>query len=253
MTKHWIYKYNLLMFDKVGSTNEEALRLVYSGAKGDYAIFAKQQIARREGHYKQLYAPEGNFYLSLLLEPVFTVESGVEMYFVAVLAVKEAITYTLGIDLNINFQWPNDVLLNGKKICEITLEFSSASQKNIPDWFVISIEINVMHFPTEVEFNATSLKNEGCGEVPCDLLLNEFMKSFVSRYNVWRNRGFNTLKLEWMSSAFNLNKPITVIFRGEKISGVFKGIDKVGSLLLSLADGQLKTIIVSEVLFEQKF
>jgi BirA family biotin operon repressor/biotin-[acetyl-CoA-carboxylase] ligase len=250
MTKHWVHKYNLLIYDHLDSTNSEALRLAHNGVKGNHVIFAKLQTDGRGRHGKHWDSPEGNFYLSLLLDPIFTVQSGAELSFVTSLAVKDAIMYVLGINyLNISFKWPNDILLNGKKLGGILLESSSTPQKNIPDWFIVGVGINLMHYPNEADYPATSLKDEGFGEVPVNLVLNAFMESFSTRY-MWRNRGFNTLRLEWVNNAFNLNKPVTVIFKGEKLQGIFEDIDEAGSLLMRLPDGQIKKIVAGEVFFE---
>ena len=253
MTKHWLHKYNLLMYDHVDSTNATALRLVQSGVKGNYIIFSKQQTEGKSRYGSEWFSPKGNFFLSLLLEPTFTVQSGAELSFVTSLAIRDALTSVLGLNyLDINFKWPNTILLNGKEIGGVLLESSSTPQKNIPNWFIIGVGINLIHYQEGGDFPSTSLKNEGFGEIPSDLLLNAFMESFANHYNVWRNRGFAVLKLEWLKSAFNLNKTITVLFKGQKLTGTFEGIDDVGYLLMRLEDGHFQKVIAGEVFFEPR-
>jgi BirA family biotin operon repressor/biotin-[acetyl-CoA-carboxylase] ligase len=242
------------MYDHVDSTSAVALRLVQSGVKGNYVIFSKQQTEGKSGYGNEWFSPEGNFFLSLLLEPTFTIQSGAELSFVTSLAIRDAIISVLGVNyLDISFKWPNTILLNGKKIGGILLESSSTPQKNIPNWFIVGIGINLMHYQEGTDFPSTSLKHEGFGEIPSNLLLNAFMENFSNRYNIWRNRGFAILKLEWLKSAFNINKPITVLFKGQKLTGVFEGIDDVGTLLMRLEDGQCQKVIAGEVFFEPRF
>ena len=251
MTKHWVHKYNLVMYDTIDSTNAAALRLVHNGVKGNLVIHAKQQTDGKGRHGKEWISGEGNFYLSILLDPTFTIQSGSGLSFVTALAIKDAFAQILGVSYSeLKFKWPNDILLNGKKIGGILLETSSTPHKNIPSWFIVGVGINLMNFPDNTDFPATSLRHEGFGEIPCNLMLNAFMDSFAKRYNIWHNRGFGMLKLEWLDSAYNLNMPVSIHFKGKRISGIFEGIDDVGSLLMRLEDGQLHKIIAGEVFFE---
>ena len=166
MTKHWVHKYNLLMYDHVDSTNAAALRLVQNGVKGNYIIFSKQQTEGKSRYGSEWFSPKGNFFLSLLLEPTFTIQSGAELSFVTSLAIRDALISVLGLNyLDINFKWPNTILLNGKKIGAVLLESSSTPQKNIPNWFIIGIGINLIHYQEGGDFPSTSLKNEGFGDL----------------------------------------------------------------------------------------
>jgi biotin-(acetyl-CoA carboxylase) ligase len=58
------------------------------------------------------------------------------------------------------------------------------------------------------------------------------------------------VKVKWLDSAYNLNMPVSIHFKGKRISGIFEGIDDVGSLLMRLEDGQLHKLIAGEVFFE---
>lgn len=251
MTKHWVHKFNLVMFDSVKNTNREAQKLSCNAERSSYVVYAKEQTDGKDRHGKTWSSPKGNFYSSIALHPTFTVQSGGQLALVISMAIKDALTDIFGINYaELKFQWPSDIMLNGKKIGGILLEASSTPFKNIPAWFVAGIGVNLISHNEDSQYPTSSLKEEGFGEILGESLLNAFMTNFSKRYNTWHNRSFKTMKLEWLESAYGLNEPMSVHFKGEVINGVFEGIDDDGALLLRLKDGQLKKIMSSEVFFD---
>ncbi|MFN7039351.1 MAG: biotin--[acetyl-CoA-carboxylase] ligase [Alphaproteobacteria bacterium] len=207
---NWYKNFNLLIFDEIDSTNEEAKRLCHAGIKENFIIWAKSQTKGKGRQGKKWISPENNLYLSLLIRPNCTASEATNFSFLAAIAAGEAIKEN-SINCNsLEYKWPNDLMFNKKKFGGILLESSLKSNSEHIDWLVIGIGINIFSYPMEnIQYPATSLK-EAEIDISCEKLLGDLMKNFAYYYKKWEIEGFENIRLKWIEKAMNLGKVITI-------------------------------------------
>ena len=228
--------YRLVAHERIASTSDEAKRLAGEDAPAGTLVWARVQTAGRGRQGRQWVSPAGNFYASLILRPALPVATAAQLGFVAALAIADA-CLALAPDAAISLKWPNDVLLNGRKLAGLLLESQSRGDGML-DWLVLGIGINLATYPVEVEYPATALATTGA-DVDAEAMLGALGASFLAWYERWREgAGFATIRVEWLARAQGLNQPIRVRLPGETRVGMFAGLDSDGALLLDTGTGR---------------
>ena len=239
MPKDWL----LIAKDTVGSTNEEAKRLAMHKASEGVVVLAKEQTAGHGRRSRNWYSPRGNLFCSIILKPEKLLSESSQVSFVATVALVEALDKLCG--LKACCKWPNDVLINDKKLSGLLLEVSGEEQNVI----ILGLGVNVSKSPDkEVLYPATSLKKEGV-DVSVESMLEAFLFSFNSWYEIWKKEGFEKVGKAWLSNAKGVGEKITVRLPATTFQGIFKGLDKDGALLLETPDGKTKKITAGDVFF----
>ncbi|UIP92870.1 biotin--[acetyl-CoA-carboxylase] ligase [Wolbachia endosymbiont of Anopheles demeilloni] len=133
-------------------------------------------------------------------------------------------------DLNLQYKWPNDVLIDGEKISGILLKKKSNS-----NWLIIGIGININHAPLP---GTTCISNYGESVSHRDLL-KELIINFNKLRKQWLFDGFYAIREMWLKKAFKMNEQISVKLADKLYEGIFADIDKSGKLVLQQKDGSL--------------
>lgn len=251
-------------YKEVSSTNKEALDLIDKGISNETVIIADKQTEGRGRTGKSWISPEGNLYASLIINQEKDVSKLTELTFVTALAVGNTLLslnflnnqthcgvipvrdtgFSSGSqckstgmtrdqfinDLNLQHKWPNDVLIDGKKISGILLEKKSNS-----NWLIIGIGINVNHAPLP---GTTCISNYG-GSVSNIDLLKKLIINFNKLRKQWLFDGFHAIREMWLKKAFKMNEQISVKLVDKLYEGIFADIDKSGKLVLQQKDGSL--------------
>ncbi len=221
----------LQSFAELDSTNEEAKRQAASGAPAGTLIWARTQTAGRGRRGRAWVSVPGNLYLSLLLRPARPAGAAAQLGFAAALAVGEALLPLLPRVVDLAYKWPNDVLVAGRKISGILLESQAAGEGRI-DWLVVGIGVNLVAFPTDSEYPATSMAAAGAAPVALDALLEAVARAFHFWYERWLAEGFEPLRAAWLARASGLGQAIRVRLPQGESQGRFAGLDEEGALLL---------------------
>ena len=240
--------YKLVTLDEVDSTNDEARRLAEKGAEEGTLVWGLSQRKGRGRRGRDWVSPEGNLYLSLLLRPDCPPREAAQLSFVAAMALAGGLTMLVPPHSRIDFKWPNDVLLNERKVAGILLEASTTGPDAL-DWLIVGMGVNVASAPDDPNFPATSLRAEGCGEVTPGEVLEGFARHFLARVGSWIEDGFAPLREEVMRYAKGVGEEITVKLGDEAIEGIFADIDETGALIVELVDGSLRTVHAGDVFF----
>lgn len=226
---------------RVDSTNAEAMRLAPQ-LSGPIWIMARRQEAGRGRRGRAWTDPEGNFAATLLLRPQGGPAAAAQLSFVAALAVHDALKTLCGPQLNLALKWPNDVLLNGGKLCGILLE--SAGSGGQVTALAVGIGINLAAAPEAgaVEPGAlrpVCLKDE-TGLVPDqDLVLDALAASFDHWWRQHRDFGFAPIRTAWLARAARLGETVTARSGTQETVGRFEGIDESGALILTGPRGRV--------------
>jgi BirA family transcriptional regulator, biotin operon repressor / biotin---[acetyl-CoA-carboxylase] ligase len=233
--------------DEVSSTNTEALARARAGDSGFLWITAERQSGGRGRRGREWVSERGNLYSSLLLVDFAPTEELGSLPLAVALAVHETIVSVMPSDgATVDIKWPNDVLIDRRKISGILLE-----AERLPDGrmaLVIGIGINIRARPDLARYPVTSLADQGVSISPEELFARLYV-NMSDALSVWdQGRGIGEIVRRWRGVACGIGEKITVNLPDRSISGIFSGIDDKGLLLLDSAAGTL-SIAAGDVFF----
>ncbi len=212
-------------------------------------MWAISQTKGRGREGKTWESGRGNLYLSILLNENIPITRQPQFSFVTALAAYDLI-YTLtrqsGVSSKIRLKWPNDILVDDKKISGILLESLSFNDNTS---LVIGIGVNVKNSPSNVNQPSTSLADQGINYIELEEVINNFMFSFEKYRILWQQSGFIEIRKLWLKKAAKLNETITIDNGREKITGIFKDIDFSGGIRIRAADGKIHSLSAGQVFF----
>jgi len=231
----------VIYYPRLASTMEVAKQEAQQGATEGTVVIADEQTAGK-GRLKRVWlSPKGNIALSIILHPgVAHLPSLIMLASLAVVHSIEAVT-----GLKSQIKWPNDVLINGRKVCGILIE--SEVQGNIVNYAIIGIGINVnlrlTDFP-EIRLTATSLSDELGRSVSCLSVVRYLLVDMERLYLALR--AGESIYEEWRDSLVTLGRRVRVESGETTYEGVAESVAKDGSLLLRHSDGSLTKIVTGD-------
>lgn len=248
--------YTHIALEKVGSTNGEAARFLEEGAACDRTVITAMEQARGRGRGNRTWSsPSGNLYATLLLNPDRAKSEWPHLCFVLSLAIAESLKIILSNKSQVQVKWPNDVLVNGRKICGILLE--TYHTKAGESFMLLGFGINCRHHPDAALFPATDLISQGAPQSHAtpEAVLAFILQQFEPLYQNWQLIGLKNIRTAWLNLAKNLGEPITIhvsdfLPDGGKLNGTFVDVDEdSGALLLKEEDGLVHRITHGDVFF----
>ena len=243
--------YRLWELDCVDSTNAEAKRMAEAGCPDSTVVWAKRQTAGRGRRGRAWVSDEGNLYFSIVLRMPYPMQVMTQLSFVAANALADAIQVTAPRGAFVNVKWPNDVLVEGKKIAGILMEGEVEPGTDHFKWLVLGIGVNVASHPPEsdTERPATSLAGEGVvGDgLNVEALLDTLAKRFLAGLVTWRNLGFGPIRRHWLLRAKGLGGPVQVRLPNETLEGIFAALDENGALVLHMENQPNRLITAGDV------
>ena len=237
----------VLAFSSIGSTNEEALARARGGEMGPLWIAAERQTAGRGRRGRQWISERGNLFASLLLTDPAPVAEVSGICFVAGLALHDAVLETAhGLaPVQLTLKWPNDLLLDGKKLGGILVEGSSLAGGHHAA--VTGFGLNCASHPAGTEFPATSLAAAGFSAAPA-VVLSALGAAMDLRLAEWqRGANFASIRAAWLARAHGIGAAIEVRLADRTLAGLFEAIDPAGALVLKQRDGTRETIAAGDV------
>jgi BirA family biotin operon repressor/biotin-[acetyl-CoA-carboxylase] ligase len=220
--------YKMKIYEALDSTNDEAKRLLATvGSHEGTILLARTQTGGRGRQNRPWISPIGNLYMSLItqdVEPAFLSQYALLWG----LVIRQAIAEHTKID--VRCKWPNDVLIEDKKVSGVLIERSSST-------LIVGVGINILYYPENVMFPATCLA-ENTKEVPTPEILGENIANLYGTLrHRWVEKGFEDIRLSWLQSAWKLNKEINIRQEASSVVGIFETIDESGALILKTATG----------------
>lgn len=236
---------SIYVFDELDSTQDFANALpIVESVHGTIVIAKKQKMGKgRIG--KSWISPEGGLWMSIIFRPEFNMNSIIFTQFIGAIAIAEAIKEVANIRCSL--KWPNDVLINEKKVCGILVDVNLESNNKV---IVMGIGLNANIEPSLVNnkltqdfINATSLNKE-CGH---EIDLVQLTKSIIDRIEYYYYDLLTTGKLMeiinlWKKNSDIIGKRATIYDGNEKFVGQIIDIDKDGALLMKLGDSSVKRV-----------
>jgi len=222
-------------FPTIDSTNNEAKRRAVSGQRGPVWLLADSQSNGMGRGGREWYSPKGNLYTTYLLPFLGELRNAALMSFVACLAVAETLE-TYAPASRVSLKWPNDALLDGKKVAGVLLEAGGEPGKH---WLAVGIGINLVHKPTEARWPPAALADVVTPPSP-DIALQTLIQSFDTWHAKFEVLGFPAIQNAWLSRAAHIGELIEARLTNETLSGVFQGIGDDGTLLLATDNGDIR-------------
>jgi len=238
--------WRLKVFESLGSTSDLCRSLAVAGEPEGLAVLARrQERGRGRGGREWLSAP-GNLFISVLLRPNSPLRDGGLWSLLAAVALADTVAPLLPDVSALTLKWPNDLLLNGRKLAGILLD-SAADNSHKIDWLVIGFGLNLAAAPEVPGRAIASLKVATPPE--------EVAKALLARLDHWRclqlTEGFAPVRAAWLARAQPIGSPITLKRGGADIDGAFAGLAEDGSLLLQTV-GRISAFAAGEIVPQER-
>ena len=232
MHTEWVAK-EVLYFDTIDSTNTKAQELAEKGYPSGTLVVADKQDSGKGRRGRSWVSPSGTgIFMTLMIKPDINPNNASMLTLVAALAVAKAITSVTGEEALI--KWPNDIVVNGKKVCGILTEMNA--QFDYINNIVVGIGINVHNesFPEEISQMASSLMIEAGGKrFHRAQIIAETMSYFEQYYDTFlKTQDLSALVREYDELLVNRNKSVRVLDPKEPFDGKAMGITPKGELIV---------------------
>lgn len=232
MHTDWVAK-EVLYFDKIDSTNTKAQELAEKGYPSGTLVVADKQESGKGRRGRSWVSPSGTgIFMTLMIKPDINPNNASMLTLVAALAVAKAITSVT--DEEAMIKWPNDIVVNGKKVCGILTEMNA--QFDYINHIVVGIGINVHNesFPEEISQMASSLMIEAGGKrFHRAQIIAETMSYFEQYYDTFlKTQDLSALVREYDKLLVNRNKSVRVLDPKEPFDGKAMGITPKGELIV---------------------
>lgn len=246
METKWLGK-NLHFYEKIDSTNLEAKRLADGGAPEGTVVVADCQERGRGRLGRVWTSPAGcGLWMSMVLKPSFPAAQASMVTLVTAMAVMEAIQETAGVQVHI--KWPNDLVVQGKKVCGILTEMSM--EEGRISFIVPGIGVNVNNsgFPEELCEKAISLAMLTGTRISRAELTGAICRSFEKYYGDFLEKGsLAGMKDAYNEKLINRNQQVVISDGAGSFTCISEGIDETGALLIRREDGRREAISSGEV------
>ncbi|MDE5748223.1 MAG: biotin--[acetyl-CoA-carboxylase] ligase [Acetatifactor sp.] len=230
-----------------GSTNLLAKQAGEEGASHGALFVADEQTAGRGRRGRNWQSPPGaNIYFTILLRPDFQPNQASMLTLVMAHSVAVAVRRVTGLEPGI--KWPNDVLLEGRKICGILTEMSL--EREYIHYVVCGVGINVagQEFPEEIREHATTVEAVCGRHISKGELLQYVMEAFEQDYDAFAAAGDLTPLLEsYNRMLVNCDRSVRVLDPKGEWEGIARGINSRGELLVENAEGIVTAVYAGEV------
>ena len=226
-------------FSEIGSTMDAARELAKKGAGEGTIVLAEAQTHGRGRLGREWLSPKGGIYFTLILRPKISPANAPRINLMASVAV--AVTIRKLFRLDAGLKWPNDVLIEGKKVCGILAEMDA--ETDVLNFVNLGIGINANTSIPRFEKTATSLKHATGKDISRKELLGALLVEIEHRQASLMEA---TLLEEWRKLSVTLDKDVRIVAPGEVIVGRAIDVDSTGALIIRERNGSLKKAVAGD-------
>lgn len=238
---------NLSYLKETDSTNNDAKRCMEEGGAHGTLIVAERQTAGRGRRGKLWESPEGTaIYMTIGMKPEFAPDKVSMLTLVMALSVAQAIEEQSGLEAGI--KWPNDVVVNKRKVCGILTEMILEAEYIRCVVTGVGINVNQPSMPEEIAQTATSLFIEKGEKLSRAALIESVMRHFENNYDCFiGSLDLSELKEAYEARLANKDKLVRVLDPKGEYEGIARGIRCTGELIVELPDGIVREVYAGEV------
>ena len=226
-------------FPEIGSTMDVAIKLARKGAREGTIVIAEAQAHGRGRLSREWLSPKGGIYFTLILRPRISPAYAPRINLMASVAVATTIKKLFG--LNAELKWPNDVLIEGRKVCGILAEMDA--EMDVVKFVNVGIGINANTSVLQFAKTATSLKDVLGREISRKEFLSVLFREIEQQQALLMEAD---LIKEWKELSGTLNKYVMILSPGEVIVGRAIDIDATGALIVKERNGSLKKALAGD-------
>lgn len=232
-------------FDTLDSTNEEAARRARAGDLGPVWLEAGVQTAGRGRRGRAWLSQPGNVFMTYFGATTRAPADVALLGFATAVAVGETIDALSGRAVA-QLKWPNDVLLDGAKVCGILLESGATDQGAV--WFALGVGVNVVSAPEGLDYPIASLAQIGVNEDAAHIRAR-LRSAIGDAARTLGSEGFAPIRARWTGMATGIGKTVRAQIGAEAITGRALGLGADGALTIETPNGQTRSISAGEVYF----
>jgi BirA family biotin operon repressor/biotin-[acetyl-CoA-carboxylase] ligase len=234
----------IFYYDTLTSTIDMAMEFGVKGCASGTLILAESQTKGKGRLGRNWFSPKHKgLYMSLILRPNMLPTQASILTLLAAVSICDAIKSASGIATQI--KWPNDLLVNNKKICGILTQVVAETDRI--DFVIISAGINVNNDKKALLSTATSLKEQKKEEVSRVSLLQEILRELEANYLSLEKKGVGQILEKWRQSNGTLGRRVKVYCQHKHIEGEALDIDTDGGLLIRKDNGITEKVMSGDV------
>ncbi|NBI30504.1 biotin--[acetyl-CoA-carboxylase] ligase [Chengkuizengella marina] len=233
---------------EVDSTQTMAAEMVKKGEEEGTVIIAEQQTDGRGRLGRKWFSPPGTgIWMSMILKPQIPLQFIHQLTLLISVAICRVIKRMLDVDVGI--KWPNDLYINGKKVCGILLESSAEDErvKHVIAGVGISVNLLQKDIPEDLKDKMTSLCIETGIKCNREELLISLFKEWEELYMLYLSEGFAPIRILWEALSICLHCPIQVHTHQGIVKGKAYGMDEMGALMIRDEEGKEHKIYSGDV------
>ena len=242
---------DIRVFRETTSTNDVLEKLASAGVQEGSVVFAEAQTAGR-GRLgrKWLSPPYRGLWFSVLLRPDLRPLETTRLTILAATALARAIR--LETNLTPQIKWPNDLLLDGRKVAGILTELRAEIDRVKHVIIGIGVDVNLTsnEFPAELRKTATSIRIESGAKADRAALAAAILRELDADYHRLRLGRFEAIADEWEKLCTTLGHAVTIRLGPRTIQGVAESLDNDGALLIRTQHGRLERVTGGDVTVE---
>jgi BirA family biotin operon repressor/biotin-[acetyl-CoA-carboxylase] ligase len=238
----------LIELEDVDSTLNEALRTIERGVREPFVLTSARQTGGYGRFGRPWESPPGNLYWTAGLIAAESWPQDAGLTFAAGLAVSDALRRVGVSERKISLKWPNDVLIDGRKVSGILLQAGELLQER-SRYVLVGIGINVAQPPLKTFYDATCIMDQGLN-ADVSSVQRELTTAFVARLAEWKEGGLQAFLREYALLMHGLGTTIRVTLdrdRRKSLEGKLLGLNSTGALMLELPDGTIQTVHAGDV------
>jgi len=235
---------NILSYASLDSTNDTAYKLAEDGAKEGTVVIAEKQKKGKGRQGRTWISPKGGIYLSCIIRPDIEPREVAKITLVSALAVCISIRKAANVPAMI--KWPNDIIIDGKKVCGILTEMKAEQDK--VDFLIVGIGINVDNPASLLPKGATTLLEESDNSISKVELAKGILENLEHYIGIFKKEGFKVIRDEWRDLSETIGRHVKVQCHEGKIEGQALDVDADGALVIRLDSGFHKRILSGDVL-----
>ncbi|MFH1612276.1 MAG: biotin--[acetyl-CoA-carboxylase] ligase [bacterium] len=233
----------IYFFKEIDSTNNKAIELATKEVSEGTIVLAKKQTSGKGRFKRKWFSPSGGIYLSIILFPYINVKYSWHFTFISALSVAKTIQKLY--NLPVKIKWPNDIIINNKKVSGILTEIEQ--KNNFIKFAIIGIGINLQKIPDEQE-KITSIEEETNKKISYWQTLKKLFIEYENNYFNFQKNGFVSILNEVKYLSYDLNRFVRINYNKEIIEGYAIDIEENGGLVIRTESGFIKVIKSGEII-----
>jgi BirA family biotin operon repressor/biotin-[acetyl-CoA-carboxylase] ligase len=239
--------HRIVHYFRADSTNSVALNMAAKGAAHGTVVLAEEQTSGRGRLGRAWYSEKSSgIYVSVILRPPLAPSAASVLTLMAGVAAHQAVSTVTGLPVDI--RWPNDLLVNGKKVCGILTEMNAELDRLHAVVLGFGINVNHAAMPEELKSTATSLRIEVGKACSRAQTLVALLRELERKYHLLLDEGGAAIVRRWSSaSSFAEGKRIRVLTHTGEFQATTVGLDPSGALHVRRDDGRVELLVAGEI------